>query len=53
MYSEDVDRILNNIVSNIVKYADAGEPVRIRSVSQDGYAAVSYTHLTLPTICSV
>ena len=38
VYSEDVDRILNNIVSNIVKYADAGEPVRIRSVSHDGYA---------------
>ena len=38
VYSEDIDRILNNIVSNIVKYADAGEPVRIRSVSQDGYA---------------
>ena len=38
VYSEDLDRILNNIVSNIVKYADAGRPVRIRSVSQDGYA---------------
>lgn len=38
VYSEDLDRILNNIVSNIVKYADAGEPVKIRSVSQDGYA---------------
>ena len=38
MYSEDIDRILNNIVSNIVKYADACELVRISSVSQDGYA---------------
>lgn len=38
VYSEDLDRILNNIVSNIVKYADVARPVRIKSVSQDGYA---------------
>ena len=49
VYSEDIDRILNNIVSNIVKYADAGEPVRISSVSQDGYAGFVFEN----TVASV
>lgn len=38
VYSEDLDRIMNNIVSNIVKYADRDEPVKIRTLRQDGYA---------------
>ena len=34
------------------KFADAGSRVVVSARSQDAIA-VSYTHLTLPTICSV
>lgn len=32
VYTEDIDRILGNIISNIVKYADISYPVKIKSV---------------------
>jgi signal transduction histidine kinase len=32
VYTEDLDRILGNIISNIVKYADSSYPVKIKSV---------------------
>ena len=34
VYSEDINRIINNILSNILKYADKKSPVRIRSLHE-------------------
>ena len=38
-------------ISNYLK--DQGEEVHLSSVGRYGRKSVSYTHLTLPTICSV
>ena len=32
---------------------DSGEPAEATALRDEGFEAVSYTHLTLPTICSV
>jgi len=50
----DTDRILLTLRNALDHVTLASENVRLRDEAQSQYAiAVSYTHLTLPTICSV
>ena len=46
-YKEDLVLALAEAAQNIVKHAYKGKE------TEDNMRAVSYTHLTLPTICSV
>ena len=41
-HGEDVDRILSNIISNIIKYADRKHPVKIMTISEEGYAGFAF-----------
>lgn len=41
-YREDIDRIVNNILSNMLKYADDSRPIDISVFSEDDYACVSF-----------
>lgn len=40
--SDYIVRILDNIMSNITKYADKAHPVLIKSVSYDGFGGISF-----------
>ena len=40
VYREDIDRIMNNILSNIFKYDDENRPVNVRTVSDESYVGV-------------
>ncbi len=42
VYREDIDRIMNNILSNIFKYADENRPVNVRTVSDESYVGVMF-----------
>lgn len=42
IYREDVDRIVNNILSNMLKYADETAPVCIGEICDEDYASVVF-----------
>ena len=50
---EGRETILNLLYEAELKQVDLQNIVESRPLALDGYAPVSYTHLTLPTICSV
>ena len=59
LYQRDVERIVNTVFSEITEALAKGDRVELRGFGafsvklRDARMAVSYTHLTLPTICSV
>ena len=50
---DNLRRLINNLMIELYKYQAESERKRIRERQAQGIATVSYTHLTLPTICSV
>ena len=51
--SERLRQIIWNLLSNAIKFTPQGGRVEVRLSIEGNRAAVSYTHLTLPTIYSV
>ena len=48
-YTNTVDAIIEDVLSQINEYTDTERIVVIKSTVPPGTTAVSYTHLTLPT----
>ena len=55
LYEQEVDRYGNRTISGFLAMLSAEMPLQSDQViwSEQGRLPVSYTHLTLPTICSV
>ena len=47
MRSQYVRRILDNITSNILKYADPAAPVAVDFVTEDGYVGLAFANAVL------